>query len=77
LLLQLSGEGADQQIAAEPLRWSGAMQLPPGQPQFLRRPIHQFGNLEIHLGEVSSARPVGPVAASTANGRRPASVLAS
>src|SRR6516225_5092070 len=28
LLLQLIGEGSDQQIATEPLRRSGAMQLP-------------------------------------------------
>jgi len=39
------GEGADQQIATEPLRRAGAMQLAPCKPQFLRRPIEQFGNL--------------------------------
>ena len=49
-LLQLIGEGSDQQIATEPLRRSGAMQLPPGKPQFVRRPIHQFANLAVHLG---------------------------
>src|SRR6516225_6785464 len=32
-LLQLIGEGSDQQIATEPLRRSGAMQLPPSKPQ--------------------------------------------
>ena len=26
------------------------MQLPPGKPQFVRRPIHQFANLAVHLG---------------------------
>jgi len=31
-LLQLIGEGSDQQIATEPLRRSGAMQLPPSKP---------------------------------------------
>ena len=38
-LLQVMGEGADQQIATEPLRRAGAMQLPPCKPQFLRRAI--------------------------------------
>ena len=44
-LLQLIGEGSDQQIATEPLRRSSAMQLPPGKPQFVRRPIRQFGKI--------------------------------
>jgi hypothetical protein len=30
------GEGADQQIATEPLRRAGAMQLAPGKPQVRR-----------------------------------------
>ena len=67
-LLQLIGEGSDQQIATEPERRSGAMQLPPGKPQFVRRPIHQFGDLAVDLGDVRPARSVGPVAASTGDG---------
>ena len=69
-LLQLIGEGSDQQIATEPLRRSGAMQLPPGKPQFVRRPIHQLGNLPVHLGHIRIARSVGPGACSTGNERR-------
>src|SRR6516165_4727685 len=76
-LLQLIGEGSDQQIATEPLRWSGAMQLTPGKPQFVRRPIHQFGNLAVDLGDVRPARPISPLAASSGNERRLARVLAS
>jgi len=76
-LLQLIGEGSDQQIATEPLRRSGAMQLPPGKPQFVRRPIRQFGNLPVHLGDIRIARSVGPGACSTGNGRGLARVLAS
>jgi len=41
------------------------MQSPPGKPQFACRPIHQFGDLAVHLG---------PGAASTGNGRRLARV---
>jgi hypothetical protein len=76
-LLQLIGEGSDQQIATEPLRWSGAMQLPPGKPQFVRRPIRQFGDLSAHLRDIRVARSVGPGVCSTGNGRRLARVLAS
>ena len=69
-LLQLIGEGSDQQIATEPARRFGAIQLPLGKPQFVRRPIHQFGNLPVHLGDVRIARSVSPVAASTGNRRK-------
>ena len=69
-LLQLMGQSSDQQIAAEPLRWSGAMQMPPGKPQFVRRPIHQFGDSAVHLGDICIARSVGLVAASTWNRRK-------
>jgi hypothetical protein len=71
------GEGSDQQIATEPLRRARAMQLAPCKPQFLRRPIEQFGNLTVDLGDVCTARSAGPVAASTGNGRRIARALAS
>ncbi|HEY1432954.1 MAG TPA: hypothetical protein VGF39_15205 [Stellaceae bacterium] len=53
------------------------MQLAPGKPQFLRRPIDQLGNLAIDLSDVRISRPVGPGAASTGNGRRLARALAS
>jgi hypothetical protein len=75
--LQLIGEGSDQQIATEPLRRSGAMQLPPSKPQFARRSIRQFGNLPVHFGDTRVARSLGPGACSTGNGRRLARVLAS
>src|SRR5215472_7886686 len=39
LLLQLMGEGSDQQIATETLRRSGAMPFAPNHSQILRRPI--------------------------------------
>ena len=77
LLLQLIGEGSDQEIATEPVRRVGAMQLPPGKPQFVRRPIAQAGNLAVHLGDVRPTRPIVPIAASVANWRGLARVLAS
>ena len=76
-LLQVMGEGADQQITTEPLRRARAMQLAPCKPQFLYRAIEQFGNLTVDLGDVCTARSAGPVAASTGNGRQLARVLAS
>ena len=76
MLLQLIGEGSDQQIATEPLRRARAMQLAPCNPQFLRRPIEQFGNLTVYRGDICTARSA-PVAEATRNGRWPASVLAS
>ena len=68
-LLKLMGEGANQQITTEALRRAGAMQLPPGQPQFGCRANPQFGNLAVDLGSVRTARSVAPVAASTGNRR--------
>ena len=76
-LLQLMGEGADQQIAAEPLRWARAMQFAPGKPQFLRRAIEQIGKMTVDLGGVLTDRSARAVAASTGNRRRLATVLAS
>jgi hypothetical protein len=52
------------------------MQLAPGNPQFLRRPIEQFGNLTVHRGDIRTARSA-PVAEATRNGRRLARLLAS
>src|SRR5215472_12086320 len=74
LLLQLMGEGSDHQIATEAKRRSSAMQLAPGNPQILRRPIDQFGNLLLDLSCVSTAPSIS---ASTRNERRLASMLAS
>ena len=71
------GEGSDYQITTEAQRRSGAMQLTPGKPQFVRRPIKEFGNFAADLGYVCTARSVVPVAASTRNRRRPARALAS
>jgi len=51
-LLQLMDEGSDQQIATEPFRRPGAMQLAPGQPQFGCRANPQFGNLAVGRGGV-------------------------
>ena len=70
-------EGADQQIATEPLRRAGAMQLTPCKLQFLRRAIEQIGNLTVDLGDVLTAQSARAVAASTGNRRRLARVLAS
>jgi hypothetical protein len=77
VLLQLIGEGSDQQIATEAERRSGAMQLAPSKPQFVCRPIHELGNLAVDLGYVRAAQSVGPVAVLTGNGRRLAKPLAS
>src|SRR5690242_17280475 len=76
LLLQLVGEGSDQQIAAEPLGRCDTMQLAPGKAQFVRRPMRQFGDLAVDLGHNSAPRINVRVAASTWNGGRPARVLA-
>ena len=69
-LLQLIGERSDQQIATEPQGRSGAIQLLPGKPQFVRRPIHQAGNLAVDIGDVRITRSVGLVAVSTWNRRK-------
>jgi len=76
-LLQLMGEGADQQIATEPLRRAGAMQFAPCKPQFLRRAIEQIDKMTVDLGDVLTGRSAGAVAASTGNRRWLATVLAS
>jgi hypothetical protein len=76
LLLQLMNEGSDQQIATEPLRRFGAMQLAPPKAQFLRRPMRQFGNLAVDLGHNSAPRINIRVATLTGNRGRPARVLA-
>ena len=73
-LLQLMGEGSDQQIATEPKRRSSAMQLAPGNPQILRRPFGQAGHLAFDLGGVRTARPIVPIAIPVANRRRLARV---
>ena len=75
-LLQLMGEGSDQQIATEPLGRFDTMQLAPGKAQFVRRPMRQFGNLAVDLGHNSTLQINVRVTASVENGRRPARVLA-
>jgi hypothetical protein len=76
-LLQLVGEPPDHQIATEPVRRFGAMKLAPGNAQFRRRSITEFGNLAIHLGAVRTPPSVVRVAAPRVTGRRPARTLAS
>ena len=76
-LLQLMGEGADQQIATEPLRRAGAMQFAPCKPQFLRRAIEQIDKMSVDLGDVLTGRSARAVAASTGNRQRLARMLAS
>src|SRR5207237_3389914 len=76
LLLQLVGEGSDQQIATEPLGRCDTMQLAPGKAQFVRRSVRQFGNLAVDLGHTCAPRVDLRVPASTGNGGRPARVLA-
>ena len=76
-LLQLMGEGSDQQIATEHLRRAGAMQLPPCKPQFSRRAIEQIDKMTVDVGDVLTGRSARAVAASTGNRRRLARVLAS
>src|SRR5215472_8743386 len=75
-LLQIIGKGSDHQIATKTRRWSSAMQLPPGKPQILRRPIDQPGNVAFELDAGCTTRSVVATAPAE-NRRRPASVLAS
>ena len=76
-LLQLMGEGSDHQIPTEVRGWSGAMQPAPSKSQILHRSIDKPGNVAFELGAVCTTRSVVVTAAPTANGRRPARVLAS
>ena len=71
------GVSINGQIATEPLRRAGAMQVAPGKPQFGCRAIEQFGNLAVDLGNIHTARSAGAAAEATRNGRRLARVLAS
>jgi hypothetical protein len=66
-LLQIIGKGSDHQIATETRRWSGAMQLPPGKPQILRRSIDEPGNVACELGAVCTTQSVVAIAAATGN----------
>jgi hypothetical protein len=76
-LLPLMSKGSDHQIATETRRWSGAMQLPPGKPQIVRRSLDEPGNVACELGAVCTTRPVVAIGAAPGNRRRPARVLAS
>src|SRR6202045_3479917 len=76
-LLQLIGEASDDQIATEPQGRSGMMQCLPRTPQLLCRLTNQSGDLAFKVGQVRASQTVVPVASSTGNGRRLASMLAS
>src|SRR5262249_13352039 len=56
-LLQLMGEGADQQIATEPLRRAGAVQFAPCKPQVWRRATEQIGQTVMVVEFSSQWRP--------------------
>ena len=76
-LLQVMNEISDQQIATEPSRRAGAMQLPPDKPQFGYGPIEQPANLAVELGDIRTTRSVASGAEAAWNGRRLGRVLAS
>src|SRR5690242_4215567 len=76
-LLQMMDEASDQQVATEPLRRAGAMQLAPDKPQFGCRPIEQLANLTLELGGIRTVLWVASVAEAAGNGRRLARELAS
>jgi hypothetical protein len=50
-LLQLIGEGSDQQIATEAQRRSGAVKLTPSKPQLRCRSIGQAGDFGFDLAQ--------------------------
>jgi hypothetical protein len=75
VLLQLVGQASDHQIATDPNRRFGAMQLAPGQPQLLCRSIEQAGDFDFDIAQARLPCAAVAVAAPTGNG--PASVLAS
>src|SRR6516165_8527843 len=76
-LLQIIGKASDEQIATDPKRRFGAMQLAPGESQLLCRSIEQAGDFGFDIGQARLSYSVVAVAAPTGNGRRLASVLAS
>ncbi len=76
-LLQLISEPSDEQIATEPERRSGVMQLPRGTPQLLCRPIDQPGDFGFDLARARLSPPVLSVAVPTETVRWLARMLAS
>src|SRR6516164_341469 len=76
-LLQIIGKASDEQIATDPKRRFGAMQLAPGESQLLCRSIEQAGDFGFDIARAGAWGSVLAATASTGNGRRPASVLAS
>jgi len=76
-LLQIIGKASDEQIATDPKRRFGAMQLAPGKPQLLCRSIEQAGDFDFDIAKLRPSCLRVAVAAPTGNERRPASVLAS
>jgi hypothetical protein len=75
--LQLIPNSPDQQITTEAQRRRSKMQLPPGKPQFIGRPIHQSGNFAIKLGQIRVSLSIFPAAVWIWGGRRLARRLAS
>src|SRR6516165_9466486 len=76
-LLQIIGKASDEQIATDPKRRFGAMQLAPGESQLLCRSIEQAGDFGFDIVQARLSCSVVAVAAPTGNGRRPASIPAS
>jgi hypothetical protein len=75
-LLNLIGQDPDHQITAEAQGWFPAIQLSPSEPQLVRGPIRQFGNL-VFGGHGRASRSVAPAAGLTDDGQRLARILAS
>ena len=76
-LLQFIGKGSDQQIATEAQRRASAAKLTPSKPQLRCRSIEQARDFGFDLSQARISCALIPVAPSTGNERRPASVLAS
>src|SRR6516165_5781590 len=76
-LLQLIGEGSDQQIATEAQRRASAAKLKPRKPQLRCRSIEQARDFSFDLAQDRLSCALVPVAPLTGNGGRPARVLAS
>jgi hypothetical protein len=53
------------------------MQLAPGKPKLLRRPIEQASNFAFDIAHAGLSRSVVPIAATIGNEHRPARALAS
>ena len=76
-LLQFIGKGSDQQIATEAQRRASAAKLTPSKPQLRCRSFEQARDFGFDLAQARLSCALIPVATSTGNELRPASVLAS